>query len=89
MKYSHRTQVLFTDKQYKALETIAEKQRKKLSTLIREAVVDIYLKEEKKKRMEDAIDSLLNLAQKQSATTPVDWELWEKEYAKIKAGRKK
>lgn len=89
MKYSRRTQVLFTDKQYKTLETIAEKQRKKLSTLIREAVVDIYLKEEKKKRMEDAIDSLLNLAKKPSSPPPGDWESWEKEYAKIKAGHKK
>ena len=88
MKYTHRTQVLFTEKQYKTLESLAAKQHKKLGTLIREVVEATYLKEEKIKRMKDAVDSLLNIA-KETDTPPMDWKSWEKEYAEIKAGRKK
>lgn len=89
MKYTHRTQVLFTEKQYKTLEEIAAKRRKKLGALIRETVEETYLKEEKIKRMKDAIDSLLKLAKETTAPCPEDWKEWEKEYAKIKSGRKK
>lgn len=89
MKYTHRTQVLFTEKQYKTLEALAAEQHKKLGTLIREVVEETYLKEEKIKRMKDAVDSLLNIAKKTDAPPPGDWKSWEKEYTEIKAGRKK
>ena len=89
MKYTQRAQVLFTEKQYKTLEELAANSHKKLGTLIREAVEEIYLKEEKKRKIKDAVDSLLKLAGKSPAPPPESWEKWEKEYSKLKAGHTK
>lgn len=89
MKYTQRVQVLFTEKQYKALEELAAQQHKKLGTLVRDAVEEIYLKEEKIKRMKDAVDSLLQLAGESPDQPSEDWVKWEKEYEKIKSGQKR
>ena len=89
MKFTQRIQVLFTEKQYKTLEELAEKRHKKLGTLIREAVEETYLKEEKIKRMKDAVDSLLKLGKETPTPPPKDWESWEKEYSRLKSGNKK
>ena len=62
MKYPRRVQVLFTEKQYKTLEELAAKQNKKLGTLIRETVEETYLKEEEKRKVKDAVESLLKLS---------------------------
>lgn len=87
MKYTQRVQVLFTEKQYKTLEELAATSHKKLGTLIREAVEEIYLKEEKKRKVKDAVDSLLKLADESPAPPPDSWEKWEKEYSKLKSGQ--
>ncbi|MDD5435156.1 MAG: hypothetical protein PH343_06980 [Nitrospira sp.] len=89
MKYTQRVQVLFTEKQYKTLEELASKKHKKIGTLIRETLEETYLKEEKIKRMKDAVDSLLKLSGESDAIPPRDWQKWEKEYAKLKSGSKK
>lgn len=89
MKYTQRVQVLFTEKQYKTLEELAAKQDKKLGTFIREAVEEAYLKEAKKKRMKDAVDTLLKLSGESPAPPPESWEKWEKEYSKLKSGHTK
>ncbi len=89
MKYTQRIQVLFTEKQYKSLEELAAKHNKKLGTLIREAVEETYLKEEKRKRIKDAVDSLLTLAGKSTALPPESWEEWEEVYSKLKSGHTK
>ncbi len=85
MKYPQRVQVLFTEKQYKTLEVIAARENKKLGTLIREVVEETYLKEEEKRKVKDAIDSLLKLSKESPATPPESWEEWEKEYSKQKS----
>ena len=89
MKYTHRVQVLFTEKQYKTLEELAAASHKKLGTLIRETVEEIYLKEEKKRKVKDAVDSLLKLASHSPVPPPESWEKWEKEYSKLKSGHSK
>lgn len=89
MKYTQRVQVLFTELQYKTLEELAAKQNKKLGTLIRETVEETYLREAKKKRVKDAVDSLLKLAGKSPVQPPASWEEWEEEYSKHKSGHKK
>lgn len=89
MKYTQRIQVLFTEKQYKDLEELAAKQNKKLGALIREAVEETYLKEEKRKRIKDAVDSMLKLAGKSPVSPPESWEEWEEEYSKLKSGHTK
>ena len=89
MKYPQRVQVLFTEKQYKTLEEIAVRQNKKLGTLIREVVEETYLKEEEKRKVKDAIESLLKLSMESPVTPPESWEKWEKEYSKLKSGHSK
>lgn len=46
-KYSKKIQVLVTEQQYKDLEEIARKQKKKPSFLVREAVEEYHLKKKK------------------------------------------
>ena len=89
MKYPQRVQVLFTEKQYKTLEEIAARQNKKLGTLLREVVEETYLKEEEKRKVKDAVDSLLKLSIESPATPPESWEQWEKEYSKLKSEHSK
>ncbi len=88
MKYPQHIQVLFTEKQYKTLEELAAKKHKKLGTLIREVVEEKYLKEEKVKRVKDAVDELLKLAGSASVSPPEDWHTWEEEYSRLKSGHK-
>ncbi|OGW15874.1 MAG: hypothetical protein A2035_06470 [Nitrospirae bacterium GWA2_42_11] len=89
MKYTQRVQVLFTEKQYKTLEELAAKEHKKLGAIVREAVEEKYLTEEKIRRMKDAVDSLLKLAEESSTPPPINWGTWEEEYTRLKTGRKK
>ncbi|OHB72688.1 MAG: hypothetical protein A2W23_10470 [Planctomycetes bacterium RBG_16_43_13] len=89
MKYPRRVQVLFTEKQYKTLEELVARQKKKLGTLIRETVEETYLKEEEKRKMKDAADSLLKLSAESPAPPPESWEKWEKEYSRLKSGHTK
>ena len=89
MKYPQRVQVLFTEKQYKTLEEIAARQNKKLGTLIREVVEETYLKEEEKKKVKDAVESLLKLSEESPTPAPESWGKWEKEYSKLKSGHSK
>ncbi len=89
MKYPQRVQVLFTEEQFKTLEEIAARRKKKLGTLIREVVEETYLMEEEKRKVKDAVDSLLKLAEESPAPAPASWENWEKEYSKLKSGHSK
>ena len=43
--YTKKAQVLLTEEEYNALEEFAVKTKKKLGTLIREAVEKVYVKE--------------------------------------------
>ena len=89
MKYTHRVQVLFTEKQYKTLQQIASKEHTKLGILVRKAVEEVYLKEEKKRRIKEAVNSLLKMAKTSDIPSPEDWHKWEKEYGKLKSGCEK
>ena len=89
MKYTHRVQVLFTEKQYRSLEKIAVKSRKKLGALVRETVEETYLKQEKLDRIQDAVAALLKIGEETPAPPPDDWDAWEKTYGRSKSGRRK
>ncbi|MFB3887214.1 MAG: hypothetical protein ACE144_18470 [Thermodesulfobacteriota bacterium] len=80
-KYNKKIQVLFTDKQYKDLEDIASQQKKKLGTLVREAVEEYHLKKKKEREIAEAVDQLLSLPE---VPAPEDYQEWEKEYLKKK-----
>jgi hypothetical protein len=78
-KYSRKIQVLLTDKQYKELEEIAAQRKKKLGSLVREAVEEYHLKTKKQRDIADAVDRLLSLPE---VPAPENWEEFEKELAR-------
>lgn len=58
-KYVKKVQVLLTEKQYKDLEEIASRQKKKLGTLVREAIEEYHLKKKKEREISEAVNRLL------------------------------
>ena len=81
MAYTRKAQVLLTEEEYKTLEEISARTRKKLGTLIREAVEIVYVAERKRARIAGSIDRLLSLP---PAPAPADYHQWEKEYGRHK-----
>lgn len=79
-KYSKKIQVLVTEQQYKDLEELAKKQKKKLSLLVREAVEEYHLKKKKDQEIAEAVDRLLSLPK---VPAPDSWEEFEKELARV------
>ena len=75
-KYSKKIQVLLTETQYKALEEISSKGKKKLGSLVREAIEEYHLKAKKKKEIAEAADRLLSLP---PVPVPESWEEFEKQ----------
>lgn len=73
-RYTRRVQTLLTDEQYQMLSELAERQRKPVSVLIREAVEQVYSAEARLERRRAALAHLLSL------NAPVaDWEQMEDE----------
>ena len=79
LKYSKKVQVLLTEDQYKAMQEISSKRKKKVSFLVREAVEEYHLKAKKKKEIAEAVDRLLSLP---PVPAPESWEEFEKELAR-------
>jgi len=77
-KYLKKVQVLLTQEQYKDLEEIASKQKKKLGTLVREAIEEYYLKKKRGQEIAEAVERLLSLPE---VPVPETWEEFEKELA--------
>jgi len=80
-KYSKKVQVLLTEQQLKGLEEIAQKDHKKLGTLVREAIEEYHLKKNKQEKVAEAVDRLLSLPE---VPVPEDDQKWEAEYLKRK-----
>jgi len=80
-KYHKKVQVLLTEQQYKDLEHIASHQKKKLGSLVREAIEEYYLKKKKEREIAEAVDRLLSLPE---VPAPEDYHKWEAEYLKGK-----
>ena len=76
-KFSKKIQVLLTEDQYKSLEEISSKRKKKLGSLVREAIEEYHLKTKKKKEITEAVDRLLSLPE---VPAPEDYQKWEAEY---------
>ena len=76
-KFSKKIQVLLTEIQYKALEEISSKRKKKLGFLVREAIEEYHLKKKKKEEIAEAVDRLLSLPE---VPVPEDYQKWEAEY---------
>lgn len=78
-KYQKKIQVLLTDEQFRDLGKIAEQRRKKLGTLVREAIEEYHLKQAKQRRIAEAVDRLLALP---DVPAPENWEQFEEELAR-------
>lgn len=79
--YTKRAQVLLTERQYRDLQEIAKKSRKRIGTLIRDALEATYLKPWKQRRIRAAADRLLSLKE---VPAPDDYQKWEEEYLRSK-----
>ena len=79
-RFAKKVQVLFSEEQYRDLAAIASRERKKLGTLVREAVVDYRLKKDKQRRIAEAVDRLLALPE---TPVPENWEDFENDLAKV------
>jgi hypothetical protein len=77
LKYSKKIQVLLTEQQYKDLEEISSQQKKKLGSLVREALEEYHFKAKKKREIAEAVDRLLSLPE---VPAPEDYQKWEAEY---------
>ena len=80
-RYLKKVQVLFTETQYKDLEEIASKQKKKLGTLVREAVVEYHIKKKKEQEIVDKEKEAKNL---QKLKFGKDGELFKKRQELVK-----
>jgi len=80
-KYSKKVQVLLTEKQHKDLEEIAAQRKKKIGSLVREAIEEYHLKTKKQREIADAVDRLLSLPE---VPVPDDYQKWEAEYLRGK-----
>lgn len=78
-KYRKKIQVLLTEMQYKDLEEIASDRKKKLGTLVREAIEEYYLKKKKEREIAEAVDRLLSLP---PVPVPETWDEFEEELAR-------
>ena len=80
-KYSKKIQVLLSEKQYKDLEDIGARRKKKLGSLVREAIEEYHLKTKKQHEIAEAVDRLLSLP---VLAAPKDHQKWEAEYLRRK-----
>lgn len=80
-KLSKKVQVLLTEEQLKDLEEIASQRKKKIGTLVREAIEEHYLRKKKEQQIAEAVDRILSLPE---VPVPKDYQKWEAEYLKKK-----
>jgi hypothetical protein len=78
-KYSRKIQVLLTEDQFRDLEEIATKEKRKLGALVREAIEEYHLKKAKHRRIAEAVDRLLALP---DVPVPESWDQFEEELAR-------
>ncbi len=80
----HKIQLLLDDHQHRALLTVAKRQGKTLSALLREAVVEQLLKEARRTARQKAFEEISVM------TLPVaDWSEMEKEIERAHGGGRK
>lgn len=80
-KYQKKIQVLLTEEQFRDLVEIAAQKKKKLGTLVREAIEECHLKQVNQRRISNAVDRLLSLPESPATK---NYQEWETEYQKNK-----
>lgn len=82
--YTKKVQVLLTEDQYRELADLAARERKKIGTIVREALEQTCLATQKRQRIRQAAAELLELAKTADAEPPADHHEWEEEYSRLK-----
>jgi len=72
--YTRKAQVLHTEEAYRMFKEVSTKSSKKLRTLIREAVIKVYVEEKAKTKTAEAVDRLLSIP---AVPAPGDYQEWE------------
>jgi len=80
-RYQRKAQVLFTEDQYARLGEIAKREGKKLGTLLRDAAVQVHLRQARAREKAQAVQELFALA---VVPAPDDYEEWEQHYLQTK-----
>jgi hypothetical protein len=80
-RYQRKAQVLFTKDQYARLGEIAKREGKKLGTLLREAAIQMHLRQARAQEKTRVVRELLALA---TVPAPDDYEAWERHYLQTK-----
>ncbi len=75
--YTKKAQVLFTEEQYRQLLAVAEEAQKSLGALLREAAVQVWLREKRRNDKAQAVQALLAL---EEVPVPTDYGQWEEQY---------
>ena len=83
-QYTRKAQVLFTEEQFRELTTVARERSQALGALLREAAVQVYLRQRRRKQKAEAVHRLLALKQTEP---PADYHEWEQQYLDERAGR--
>jgi hypothetical protein len=78
-KYQRKIRVLLTENEFRNLGKIAEQQKKKLGTLVREAIAEYPLKPFRQRPIAEAVDRLLALP---DVPAPENGEQFEEELAR-------
>ncbi|MCP3963724.1 MAG: hypothetical protein GY719_38300 [bacterium] len=76
-QYTRRAQVLFTEEQYHELTTLARESGQALGALLRDAAVEVYLRQRRQRQKAKAVHRLLALKQTEP---PADYHEWEQRY---------
>ncbi len=75
--YTKKAQVLFTEEQYRELLAIAQEAQKSLGALLREAAVQVWLREKRRNDKAQAVQALLAL---EEVPAPANYGQWEEQY---------
>lgn len=76
-QYTRRAQVLFTEDQFRELTMLARERSQALGALLREAAVQVYLRQRRRQQKSEAVQRLLAL---NPTEPPADYHEWERQY---------
>jgi hypothetical protein len=80
-RYTKKVQVLLTEEQYRALVDIAAKEHKKIGVVVREALEQTCLRNQRAQEKAEAIRALLAA---EPTDVPEDYHEWEDRYLREK-----
>ena len=84
MRKTRKVQVTLAEEQYQALVRIANREGKKLASVVRKSIEQYCLAPETERAKRKALQALLSL---EPTPAPDEYAQWEREYAALKTNR--